>query len=675
MDSEFCYDVFCAYHGTNRGDGTYQVAQRVWADLKKHNVKPFCFNNNEEWLNVIKKVTKSTCMLVFVNENAPRGRDGFIEESSQLNREINCFLQNRNADVLRFVYCGEKTDDIIGISEFVNSFHPDAYRCDKIMILKNNNYDEICEWVIGKIGFNEFDDKELISTITGRLIDYKEILSAKTIHLDPSKNEADIFAFNRITSTNNNMVDDIPAKIYHLHDSFIRGVKYLKENDVEKIGIGKGYNDYAKECCINIEGDIDYCYWPIDLDPDPNKPVMDDKISICSICFGAMLLRNWLVSDISLSGSDMEVFDENIRRELLGALKLLMTLRDYEKFGWMSNVSFIAEDEPCTINQTILALSTLLNCGFLSYKNEDRNSDILDMDYYSSEFSEIFLKRISYIEQSFNWIYAQKMEQENGRRIFFPMRTTGNEEATPCSMTVYVFETTQKYVSTLINALINDVDKKFEQNCVEEITKKIKLYINRMVGMLRHFRYIYKRYYNVMSKYITNNAKVLKAMCSIRVAWEADEYSNYIENVQSDEIIDIIDELISKTYKSVINNKELSFNDTEIYENYYFIDANRRDTSNQKFEKYENCCELIRLDALIKYAELSRDKSVIIKVKEDYCKFVDDFVMTYNTIQYVKGHNKNLLFPIFSLYYYRMVLFDLLRLIKKYQPEENCNEI
>lgn len=658
----YAYDAFFAYHGTFDENGSYNAAIKVKEKLsEKYNIYLFEEENDESWVEAIDKIRQSKCMLVFINDTVPVEDDGRIRENradgtrQQLYSELETFYGyvedgKKSITSINYVYVGEKTKNE-AIAFMTDLWREKIRKCNSFLFLKDSDgIESIDKWMgithdkkakpFGQINYER---------IVSQLNDFCLIIDEKKICLDFKKNEPDFYAYERIKKEYS---PNIPAEIYCLPTSYINGVNYIKG---KKTGAGKGFKDYAKLC--DLDKKYGYCYWPVELDPSVNPDA--DNISICAICFGTMLLRSWIKSDRGIYLKYNDDLDENLKTDkhlktIFGAINLLITLRDYEKFGWMNNISFKEGSVPCTINQTTLAISTLLSCYFLGVsdtKNSDIANELLDINYYSSDFSKVFMNRFYYINQSIDWIY----NKSGGSDSYCYFYGNESKKLDSVSLTVFVFETTLKYVKSLLYALKKDAEKKIDHDIILDC---VRLSCSKLKSLIAYF--------NRKGKYgsctITNECRILKALCEFCLS--KDDYSSYIDQSIFDKALIEIKYIYSmvKDY----NIDKFKEDELEIYEYFNYINET-------KTEKYENCSEFIYLDSMIKYEMLlGKNDDQIKKINEDFF-WINENMINEQPFVYACGHNEKLKNPIFALYYYRMVVFDFLELMKSEDESEKNN--
>lgn len=124
---------------------------------------------------------------------------------------------------------------------------------------------------------------------------------------------------------------------------------------------------------LNTEAETPFGYCPVFADGDDNG-----DIHTCAVCFGIMALDN----GFDLNG----VLDLQKKRNSLINTLIAMYISD-DKYGYWPTVMHYSNNlasyiiETGTYNQTTTALSTLINCDFLSPPNNNINDDQLESRY------------------------------------------------------------------------------------------------------------------------------------------------------------------------------------------------------------------------------------------------------------------------------------------------------
>ncbi len=170
----FDYDVFIAYFGTNRPDGTYEEAKAVCDLLKEKGLKVFLNNysfisedNNLMFTETWHALSRSETMVFVFNENVDKDNRGLIIRElpdgsvSQIYRELSEF-QNMIDNGFRkakydakFFYSGQ-TLTKFNVYPFLNKYYPPLTHGNSDCCFLNN--EELLNWLKIRFPFRIEDD-------------------------------------------------------------------------------------------------------------------------------------------------------------------------------------------------------------------------------------------------------------------------------------------------------------------------------------------------------------------------------------------------------------------------------------------------------------------------------------------------------------------------------------
>lgn len=161
--SNFDYDVFIAYFGTDRPDGTYKEAKEICNLLKERGLSVFLNNYSHIEKDKSLKFTetwhalyRSETMLFIFNENVDKDASGLIVRelpdgsTSQIYEELSFFHnlidmgQRKTKYDARFFYTGKRLNKF-NIYPFLNNYFPPLTQGNSSCCFMN--YDDLSEWI------------------------------------------------------------------------------------------------------------------------------------------------------------------------------------------------------------------------------------------------------------------------------------------------------------------------------------------------------------------------------------------------------------------------------------------------------------------------------------------------------------------------------------------------
>ena len=425
-----------------------------------------------------------------------------------------------------------------------------------------------------------------------------------------------------------------------------------------------------KEVCkLENEG---FCYWKLDLGSDSEY---GESISVCSVCFGAILSYNFLKHDLArmggiMSREEMEVAEGYVRKVVSGALNLLVALRSPIEKTWPSNWEFIARNGLInaqfvegTINQTTLSLSTFLVCDFLpSVKGRA-------IDGIPVGERDVFKQRYRYLSESINKLIACRIVTAKRRwsRSQSGWGYMPNSKRLRPLPTSFGFDVLTKFSNVISEWLpvFSEYDKDFYTE-LADMTERIREILSEVILTFSE----HKKADGSFSMQgnpeapssVTHTAKVLKTLLAYDPPKEDEATVDKVRAITEG----AVNCLMSYAPHYVVNG----LGDEEIFENFKYSDA-----EDSKGESYENSGELLYVDALAKAAEKAyksgnkeRARELFDRARAVFDRFASEdegFVVidgeSGDDVLMVGGRNPNLRYPIFRLYFYRMSVDDLLK--------------
>ncbi|MDD6211527.1 MAG: hypothetical protein PUB22_00005 [Clostridiales bacterium] len=417
----------------------------------------------------------------------------------------------------------------------------------------------------------------------------------------------------------------------------------------------KNYNEMLEKCGLKQEKYFNT--WDVDMD-DYDPDAEDLSISVCATCFGALLLNNWIQQDCQLTGHVPQEIDQTkLKGHVNSAIQLLLYLRDPVDGTWMAswdNNKFTSG----TINQTTLSLSTLLSTGFLTNAIREYNEAVPRLK--AQKRTQLF-NRYEVIKESIDWLISSnvmisKKSPTYGRYYCWSSMPGNNEDKMlPTLFCFDVFCKLEKDIAAMLSLEISETNKK----TLKQDLDRVKAAIDRTLA------YFYKVSGDIPAKKYVNAALLSRSLTPY-IFNHSDSVSNAAIAVN-----EICMNLLKELSMDEVWYKE---EDRECYFEHFEYEP-RSKMAHKDFpyeinpgEEYEICAELILADALIKNAYYYRQNGQ--KNLEEKCFTNIDSILKGYSERYITIHHGNLKirgkrdcypeYPIYVLYYYRMVLYDYL---------------
>jgi hypothetical protein len=415
------------------------------------------------------------------------------------------------------------------------------------------------------------------------------------------------------------------------------------------------FNKFREKCELPSNS---FDYWHVDLnraidDSEPLDIGKSDAVSVCAVCFGTLILQHSLKKDsVILSDENMNI--EDISATKNASMNLLIALRNPYTKTWPANWVFDNNtiDTEGTANQTSLTLSTILSCDFLSLTENPHVSHRAMKERYKFLWDSVELLinqgrlRKTYRHQRISWGHKIKLH---------------NNVSTSVAFTAFVFDTFVKFRERAITLC------EYFKNNRDDYYLKIDADIARLDDVLdwtiNYFASIQNSDDGSCKKTdadentsITHTAYVIKSLYAFLSSINQ-------PHEKAEEILSpAVRYLIEKVEKMKENNQFQARN-FERFE----VDPDSNNIEN--IDQYEHCVELIVAETLIKIRERNADYTdraaeclewLLYNYinKPHRFKKVDDMI-------FIRGEQQKLKYPIFYIYYYRMVLTDYRRLKDK----------
>ena len=521
------------------------------------------------------------------------------------------------------------------------------------------NEDKIIEYLTRKQLENfTWSGKSIIETKTGKpeIEDLKQkimriydLVANRCIKLHLNDLEMDWGAYQSLKKTY--------GQLFYIPSGYINGIKSLQKN-INNSFVGLGYRDIKRRC--GLKDSNVYYYWPIECTaPTSNQT----KVSICGICFGILMLNSWLYEDMDFLNAELPGVNEyELEQTIQGALNLLITLRDYEHFSWMSTWEFNDTGVAGTINQTTLSLSTLINYGFL---NEETIS--------KAQLENRFI----YISESIHWLLEEDLAKHNNNDRMYWGEIHEGEEIISYALTCFCFDVLLKYLRCIIR-IKDKVGKTFKKLLTKE-HKEIYMSLNKVINQFLFWCSIKPNTYSkkILDNQVTNISRMLYSMTQYVICIENNMEDYVPEDLDKSQLEDNIKKI--KNLIKVIVSDLLSIDidyfhnldSHEIFEEFIYIKRKSWRIKDQDdediYEIYENCSELIYMDSLISAVPLIDDyqkEKIHKKVSELLCWFEKTYVRMKENHIVIRGKRteSDLVYPLYALYYYRALLHNYLKL-------------
>lgn len=400
-----------------------------------------------------------------------------------------------------------------------------------------------------------------------------------------------------------------------------------------------------------------FVYWDVNCNPKTTG----SGISVCAVCFGTMIIHHHLHQDMgsTVDKSNLKWFEDTVQT----GINTLVAIRDpYEKTwpsSWIFNGQHMGIEG--TINQTTISLSALIACGFLELR------DLPD---------EALKNRVDFLWESTQRLLDNEKQKinANGRILAFWGYTYAENETGALLPTLFVFDTFLKLKQKLQQLYRHFLERdaafaaSLEVRCktLDEELLEILYYIHsEQLRVGAHIGAFCRMGDREVSR--THTAYVIKSLYG---------YLQQTENPEpfAKAMLTEAEAYLLRCVREAWEEDYLRFEEFERYENFCAPDSSGKENSpySSNFgDKYEHCAELLIAEALIKTAG-NPDNSA--QIRQEAAALVDWLLHTYsdscvitNAGQplLVKGNNPDLDYPIFYLYYYRMVMWDYLQLQKE----------
>ena len=427
-------------------------------------------------------------------------------------------------------------------------------------------------------------------------------------------------------------------------------------------------------------------YWNVDMQHEESD---NSGLSVCAICFGTLSMYHRLYKDSQNidGGKTDRSLAADISKTIASGINLLLTVRNpYTKTwpsSWSSDQSIGVEG---TLNQTTLSLSTLISCGFLSAEKQKDPTRLNECDSSAQEQKDLtFLKnRYRFVWESIEVLINMTESFDDGDRYVKAWPYTEDSTAPALLPTIFVFDTFAKMRQciTELQQTFAGQDLEFTEQ-LEENAAALDEELGWMMAFIEGEQKENGAFIRNVGEpdSVTHTAYVVKSLCQYM------HMTTDVPDVMKQVVNRGVAYLVKRANQMMKSNTWHLNDDYERFEHFCAPepprDAKEKSLlkSNHK-EKYEHCAELILAEALIKAAMWTDDKEMrqqILKllrwvfvsyvsnldiVRDDERDFNtrDDFIK-------IPGHNKNLKYPIYYLYYYRMFLWDYLLLLEAHGSE------
>lgn len=423
----------------------------------------------------------------------------------------------------------------------------------------------------------------------------------------------------------------------------------------------ESFRDNQKSFGLQMD---DFAYWNVDLDLAGTSPGEQQSIplSVCAVCFGTLSMHHYFNKERERMHQDPAVSDAHnpMLHTIRAGQNLLLALRNPYTKTWPSTWEFNQADAKTlgtegTTNQTNLSLAALMGCGFLA---PDIPSRFLKARYeYIWESVEVLL----------SWGVTWNLE--TGWRY-----TPESRNAPALLPTVFVFDTLCKLKQNISRLLpLFREDEPFHARLQQDLQT-----VERTMGEILSFIAVKQcvrkgedhgafRRFERTEFSVTHTAYVIKSL--YQYMQDCGDAHGKLRRI----LTPAVDYLLRRV-ETMKQNGEIRFQDWELYEDFCDSEKDDHDGDGLKStygEKYEHCAELIIGEAMIKIAENTEDSALGHRVMDllkwlvgTYCRDKRVESRDGETVR-VKGLRDFLPYPIYGLYYYRMLLWDYLLLLEQ----------
>lgn len=409
-------------------------------------------------------------------------------------------------------------------------------------------------------------------------------------------------------------------------------------------------------------------FWNVDFSPGQRF----DGISVCAVCFGTLILQHRLMKDgdiFGCTGLD-SVAEKRFTDNMNAGINLLIALRNPYLKTWPSSWIFSDDkvDREGTVNQTTLSISTILSCGFLSRKNQPDDKILkARYEFVWESVEQLISGGISYYD------YNDAVCNGWGYGIIPSLESCDNgdgeidSELAMTAFTVFVFDTFLKLgIST--GKLMERFSEDKEFLLVLQERKNIIDYNIRCI--LYYFKDRQNKDDGAFSRSsvgnrsssLTHTAHVTKSLFSF--------LNDYFIGEQESEIARLI---LAKTAPYIVGRvKEMrkrgSFTISD-FERFEIDEEIKAAYGNKNMDQYEHSSEFIVAITLMKIAKAMPEYK---KEAVSCINWIMNIYLGPNSKKIVRNgatllvtgsQERELPYPIFYIYYYRMMLHDYMKFI------------
>ena len=444
------------------------------------------------------------------------------------------------------------------------------------------------------------------------------------------------------------------------NDKIIYDPVYIRHNNPPPPFLAKCMVDEfnKNQKLLGLESDR-FGFWDVDFIPNQKF----EGISVCAVCFGTLILHHRLItgSDIPgfshLGGDAEKRFTDNMN----AGLNLLIALRNPYDKTWPSSWVFSDSkvDKSGTVNQTTLALSTLLSCDFLSARLVPDKIILRSRYEFIWESIECLLKaELSYYDNNNDlckgWGYGLISR-------YGDTSNAGQDESglAMTAFTSFVFDILQKVSRSTRELMEIFKDDKEFLSILKDRKERIDSNITCILHYFRNSQepnnYFKRSSIGNPAPSLTHTSYVVKSLIAFLSEYEIRDYEKQIANEIIDRGVEYIISRVNHMYEKksfLVGNHERFEIDGEIKAEY----------GKDDMDQYEHCVEFITAVTLMKIAGFKpeyKDNTLKLTnwIMNMYLKDGSDRVVRKGTkIHVCSSRESGLKYPIFYIYYYRMML-------------------
>lgn len=416
-----------------------------------------------------------------------------------------------------------------------------------------------------------------------------------------------------------------------------------------------------------------FSYWPVDMDGASTISVRD--ISVCAACFGTLIVHHRLSKDSIVLGTQADAAGTlRFCRLIDSGINMIIALRNPYTRTWPSSWAFNDElvGVDGTVNQTTLSLSTLMSCGFLS--EEGVGTGGMTAGHLRA--------RCEFVIESARELINMRIDRdtfEYSGLNFSKWGYTEHSRFAALVPTVFALDTLLKLL-TCVDRLIPFFEEHDPEFCdllldlrdeLAEVVDSVPEYLRSIQGDCGGFQRFRDGADENVENSITHTAYVVKLMCTYIDIRSGDDCEPSLECARA--VLGQAEQYLMRRVRELEKAETLTFGDWEKYDDFCSSEMGREKglLRSSAGDRYEHCIELIVAEALCKLAESGNAQTESGELMSHVHWILHNFSLTridrQEGINIRGNYPDRLKYPIYYVYYYRMVVLDYLRLRKQFE--------